>query len=148
MSNVPPVECVTTQGLLAGGVVGVHTADDLQHVVRAQAQLAGHIRERLRAYDAKKSGAENETVRNTTVRVGHERAALTDPSGGYLGMGYKLVVAIPGDAHQAAHDVIDGLPSFVDGIQVWAEPWEQAPGKEALQNERIQDNGLQISRSR
>ena len=107
MSSVPPVECVTTHGMLAGGVVGVHAADDLQYVVRAQAQLAGLIRERLQAYDGKKSGAENETVRNTTVRVWRERAALTDPRGSYLGMGYKLVVAIPDDAHQATAEELE-----------------------------------------
>jgi hypothetical protein len=122
------------QGMVAGGVVGVHAADDPKLVEIAQQNLTGRIRRAFAAIELSDGSSLQmiEDIRNTSLRIWNERAPQLDPSGSMIGMGWKLCVAVPPDAHQKIHEIIEGLPSFVEGIQVWSEPWEHAPGRETL----------------
>jgi hypothetical protein len=119
-----------TGGVVAGQVVGIHASDDPKLVEAAQQDLTTRIRRAFNAIELVEGSSLQQIneIRSTPLTLWHERAALTDPSGSYLGMGFKICVAIPPDAHPRIHEIIDGLPSFVDGIQVWSEPWEHAPG--------------------
>ena len=122
------------QGVLPGQVVGVYAADDLRQVEVAQKNLTERLRKTFDEFPQTglNSGSELEQIRSTPFKVWHERAPQLDPAGSMIGMGWKVCVAVPPDAHQKIHEIIEGLPSFVDGIQVWAEPWQHAPGREQL----------------
>jgi hypothetical protein len=124
---------IENQGIVAGGVVGVYAADDLQQVLAAQEKLTTTLRKAFAAIVPTERGMSMQRIheiQTTPCRVWHERAALTDPSGSVLGMGYKICVAVPSDAHQAVREIIDTLPSLIDGVQVWAVDWDEAPGRE------------------
>jgi hypothetical protein len=113
-------------------VVGVDAANDMNVVGLAEQKLIARVRRSIDAIDVGgfKSGMEIEQVRNTPFRVWHERTALHDPSGSYLGMGHKVCIAVPPDSHQRIHDIANNLPSLIEGIQIWLQPWSEAPGRE------------------
>jgi hypothetical protein len=132
MSNVPNVDCVTTAGVQPGQVVGVDAANDLALVGLAEQKLIARMRRAIDAMDMSGigSGMEVEQIRSTPFRVWHERGPIHGPDGSYLGHGYRICIAVPDNAHQRVRNIAEHLPSHIEQIQVWLEPWSERPGTE------------------
>jgi hypothetical protein len=83
MSSIAPEECVTTHGLLAGGVVGQPTWNDAVKVQIGERNLHAKLRGDFFAI-----------APDADFRVWSERSERRDPAGSYLGHGFRLCFAV------------------------------------------------------
>jgi hypothetical protein len=121
MSSVPPIECVTTAGVVAGGVVGQPSWND-----DAKAQLAE------RTLHAKLRQEFFEISPDADFRTWFERSARRGPSGEYQGHGFRLRFAIKPEFENNLKGVIDQLPNEFEGFELWSEGWSEAPIRETF----------------
>jgi hypothetical protein len=121
MSSIPPPECVTMHGLLAGGVVGQPTWNDDSKVQLAERALHAKLRQDFFAVSP-----------DADLHVWSERSERRDPAGSYLGHGFKLCFAIKPEFHEKLKGVIDRLPNEFEGFELWCEPWSEAPIRETF----------------
>jgi hypothetical protein len=122
MSSIPQPECVTTHGLLAGGVVGQPTWNDDVKVQLAERSLHAKLRQDFFAVSP-----------DADFRVWSERGPIHTPNGAYLSHGWKLHFAVKPPFHEKLNGIIDQLPNEFEGFQLWFQPWSEAPIRETFQ---------------
>jgi hypothetical protein len=114
--SIPPPECVTTAGMLAGQVVGQPSWNDDAKVEVAERALHAKLRQDFFAVSP-----------DADFRVWSKRGAIHGPSGEYLAHGWKLHFAVKPPFHEKLKGVIDQLPTDFESFELWCEPWSEAP---------------------
>jgi hypothetical protein len=119
-----PLSCphMPSMNGLAPGVVGKEASNDMNVVMLAQEKLRARIR---RSFAVLPDG-----VRDTPVMIWHERGVLYSPDGNLAGLGFKVCVSVPPDAPLQVRGIVENLPELIEGVQIWLEPWNEAPGRE------------------
>jgi hypothetical protein len=112
MSSIPSPECVTTHGLLAGGVVGQPNWNDAEQVQLADRKLHAQLRSKFFAVSP-----------DADFRVWSERSARHGPSGEYQGHGYRLCFAVKPEFQERLSGIVAQLPNEFEGFELWCEPW-------------------------
>jgi hypothetical protein len=130
MSSVPPDECVLHPTGLTPGLVAPPRSEDPKHITRVWARLDAMIAANLAKirFDDRtmKSGADLEASRHARWRTWIDRDMAFAPDGSMLGITWLLKVSIIDGCHPAAKNVVDELPSFIDGVEIVHVPWSEA----------------------
>jgi hypothetical protein len=120
VSNQEPPDPLLSHGVLGGQVVSGWANDDQDRAMLAASELRKYIAGQFQRADLT-DGTSLQGIRNTPFRVWHDRAPITAPDGSTVSMGYRLCVAIPGNAHPKIKHIVNNLPSHFQNFEVWAE---------------------------
>jgi len=124
MSSVPPPECVTTHGVLAGQVV-TPWGDD-QKIRLAEQALQLRLKTALSNISLNDGTSLDvqQRLQNTNFRTWFkfDREITYGPSGEFENKpGWKLYFSIDNAEHPAIRHVIENLPDLIDGFEVFCD---------------------------
>jgi hypothetical protein len=113
---------------LQPGTVRPFAIDDDELISLACNMLEARIKTGLSAIDLPPPASHQmmHQARSTPFIVWFNRQLYAGPNES-LGMGWRLLCAIPPDSPPAARAVLDGLPDQFNNIDVFVAHWDEAP---------------------